>query len=161
MVKLLISHTVSSSKNGSTDHGAKSLYRVTLYANAKYSRSAKRFSSKVSWLESSYEKDSYEKREEIFGSRNDTSRLKYSRPLLRISMSYGRKLSTNSLLYDSSPTLLETRCGVCTGEPHFVLREMGDTSKEKALDDLIVDKCKINKKMFDARHFFDSSAALN
>ena len=36
-----------------------------------------------------------------------------------------------------------------------------DTSKEKALDDLIVDKCKINKKMFDARHFFDSSAALN
>ena len=33
-----------------------------------------------------------------------------------------------------------------TGEPHFVLRETGDTSNEKALDDLIVDKCKINKK---------------
>ena len=38
MVKLLISqysHTVSSSKNGSTDHGAKSLYRVTLYTQTQ------------------------------------------------------------------------------------------------------------------------------
>ena len=31
MVKCLISHTVTSSKNGSTDHRAKSLYRVKVH----------------------------------------------------------------------------------------------------------------------------------
>ena len=32
--------------------------------------------------------------------------------------------------------------------PYFVLREMGDTLKDKALDNLIVVTCKINKKRF-------------
>ena len=31
---------------------------------------------------------------------------------------------------------------------YFVLREMGDTLKDKALDNLIVDTCNINKKGF-------------
>ena len=49
------------------------------------------------------------------------------------------------MLYDSSLILLDERCVICTGEPYFVSREMGDMLKDRGLDNLtVVDTSKIN-----------------
>ena len=48
-----------------TDHRATGVYCSKLYPDTKYSRSAKRFSNNVSWSESSCQKYSFAKRQEI------------------------------------------------------------------------------------------------
>ena len=62
MIKLQINAMISSGENGSIDHRTKSFYCEKLFANTKFNRSAKRFSSKVSRSQSTRAKHDFEKR---------------------------------------------------------------------------------------------------